>query len=110
RQYGIRYRASLQEPGTLNNKTITLKRMTKQTIIMLFMLVFITNVFSQTEPTKIVINNVNIFDGKEDRLVKGNILIEGNLIKTISTNTIIPSPEDEIIIIDGKGKYVIPGL
>ncbi len=84
--------------------------MTKQIVIILFMLVFTTDVFSQTEPNKILINNVNIFDGKENKLVKGNILIEDNLIKTISTDVIVPSSEDEIIIIDGKGKYVMPGL
>lgn len=84
--------------------------MTRQIAILLFMLVSTANVFSQTKPRKILINNVNIFDGKENKLTKGNILIEENLIKAISTDAILTNPEDEIIIIDGKGKYVMPGL
>ncbi len=84
--------------------------MTKQIVIMFFMLVSITNVFSQTKPNKILINNVNIFNGKDNKIVKGNILIEGNLIKTISTEAIATDRSGLTRIIDGKGKYVIPGL
>ncbi|OAZ05358.1 metal-dependent hydrolase family protein [Flavobacterium succinicans] len=61
-------------------------------------------------PTKILINNVNIFNGKDNKTVNGNILIEGSLIKQISTSPIAVDKSGSTQIIDGKGKYVIPGL
>ncbi len=61
-------------------------------------------------PTKILINNVNIFNGKDNKTIKGNILIEGSLIKQISTSPIAVDKSGSAQIIDGQGKYVIPGL
>lgn len=78
--------------------------------IILLTLVFATSVFSQEKSKQILINDVTIFNGKEQKLIRGNILIEGNIIKTISKNTITSNPGDNIVVIDGKGKCVIPGL
>jgi imidazolonepropionase-like amidohydrolase len=61
-------------------------------------------------PAKILINNVNIFNGKDNKTVKGNILIEGNLIKKISTTPIATDRSGLTQIIDGQGKYVMPGM
>lgn len=65
---------------------------------------------AQNANRKVLINNVNIFNGKENKLVKGNILIEGKLIKIISTEPIAADKSGTTKIIDGKGGYVIPGL
>ena len=54
-------------------------------LISIIYLSLLSNVLSaQSAPSKIVINNVQIFNGKDNKIVKGNILIEGNLIKTIT--------------------------
>lgn len=58
----------------------------------------------------ILINNVEIFNGKDEKTIFGNVLIEGNLIKTISTSKIATDKNSETQIIDGKGKFLMPGL
>jgi imidazolonepropionase-like amidohydrolase len=58
------------------------------------------------EPTQILIKNINIFDGKSEKLIKGkDVLVEGNLIKRIGK---INAPKATVI--DGKGKTLMPGL
>ncbi len=58
---------------------------------------------------QILITNVNVFDGRTDALVMGqNVLVEGNLIKTISDDSIDTSPS--AIVIDGAGRTLMPGL
>jgi imidazolonepropionase-like amidohydrolase len=60
-------------------------------------------------PTQILFTNVNIFNGTEDKLHMGmNLLVEGNLIKTISDTK--PITNDKAVIIDGSGKTLMPGL
>ena len=54
-----------------------------------------------------LIQNVNIFDGVNDGLKSGNVLIEGNLIKEVGPN--VEAPEDATII-DGDGRTLMPGL
>lgn len=44
---------------------------------------------SQVKPTKILINNVEIFNGKDRKTIKGNVLIENNIITKISADDII---------------------
>lgn len=84
--------------------------MKRQIAISLLYLTFTPALFSQATSQKTVIKNVTIFNGKESKLIKGNILIEGNLIKTITKTDLVQQNESEITIIDGEGKYVIPGL
>ncbi|MCP9611054.1 metal-dependent hydrolase family protein [Coprobacter tertius] len=56
-----------------------------------------------------LINNVELFNGKDNKTIKGNILIENNLIKKISEQPIeTDDPETEII--EGQGKFLMPGL
>ncbi len=82
---------------------------TKLILPILLLVLLSASVFSQSGPnTKVLITDVNIFNGKEDRIFPGNILIEGQLIKTIS-GTDIPVDAGAQVI-DGQGKYVIPGL
>jgi imidazolonepropionase-like amidohydrolase len=67
-----------------------------------------TGLASAEEPVKILFKNVNIFDGKSESLHKSmNVLVEDNLIKSISETAI---PEDGAQIIDGGGRTLMPGL
>ena len=57
---------------------------------------------------KTLIRNVNIFDGVNDGLAEGmSVMIEGNLIKEISAETI---DADGATVIDGGGRTLMPGL
>ncbi len=60
-------------------------------------------------PQQVLITNVNIFDGKSDALAEGmSVLVEGNLIKTISDGEI--EVRDDATAIDGGGGTLMPGL
>jgi len=77
-------------------------------IILLAMLLCST--FIVEAQKTILINNVEIFNGKAEKTTRGNILIEDNLIKKISTAPIEVNKTGDITIIDGKGKFLMPGL
>ncbi len=52
--------------------------------------------------------NVHVFDGvAEQRIENANVLVEGNLIKTVST---APIEADGATVIDGGGRSLMPGL
>jgi imidazolonepropionase-like amidohydrolase len=72
------------------------------------LLVFCSLAFAQTKT--ILINNVEIFNGKDEKTTIGNVLIEGNLIKIISGNPIPITDNVNTQVIDGKGKFLMPGL
>ena len=56
-----------------------------------------------------LIKNVNIFNGKDDKLISGqNVLVEDKLIKSISSAA-IAAPAGATVI-DGGGKTLMPGL
>lgn len=58
----------------------------------------------------ILINNVQIFNGKDEKTITGNVLIVGNIISKISAAA-IPAPKTgDVSIMDGKGKFLMPGL
>lgn len=61
----------------------------------------------EEKPTHTVIKNVKVFDGRNEQLLKGPVLIENNLVKSIGQGTKVPAGANEI---DGKGGTVIPGL
>jgi imidazolonepropionase-like amidohydrolase len=53
--------------------------------------------------------NVNIFNGTDNRLYENHsVLVEGNLIKSISDGAIEPGPSTTVI--DGGGRTLMPGL
>lgn len=60
------------------------------------------------QSSQILIKEIHIFNGKSERITKANILIEGQLIKQISSSEI--SVNENAVVIDGTGKYVMPGL
>jgi len=58
-------------------------------------------------PSQILIQNVAIFDGVNEKLAKGmSVLVEGNKIAKIAKS--IPAPAATVI--DAKGKVLMPGL
>ena len=70
-----------------------------------------TAAFSAEETllAKVLFNNVNIFNGTENKLYEGmNVLVEGNVIKSISSKTI--KANDQATVIDGAGRTLMPGL
>ena len=74
---------------------------------MVFKLLAIANFcFSQTT----LINNVEIFNGKENKTIIGNVLVEKNLVTKISAKPIVTSQITNIKVIDGKGMFLMPGL
>ena len=58
----------------------------------------------------ILINNVQIFNGKDEKLLTGNVLIKNDTIAKISASPVPVDKSGNTQIIDGKGKYLIPGL
>lgn len=58
----------------------------------------------------VLITNVTIFNGKDNKTNQGHVLIKGNQITKISA---VPIPVDRsgnTTVIDGKGKFLMPGL
>jgi imidazolonepropionase-like amidohydrolase len=84
--------------------------------ICMFMLFVIPAAFAQDSvesqepaPNQVLINNVNIFDGKTNKLTKGmNVLIVDNLIETISNSSI--EVDETATVIEGDGRTLMPGL
>jgi len=59
-------------------------------------------------PKLTLISNVNIFDGKNKKLLKDmDVLVEGNLIKQIAKDIKAPKGAE---VIEGNGKTLMPGL
>lgn len=73
-------------------------------------MLFISISFLSTAQKTILINNVQIFNGKDEKLVMGNVLIVNNLISKISSTPIATNKSAMVTIIDGKGKFLMPGL
>jgi len=57
---------------------------------------------------QILITNVRIFDGSNEELIHGNVLIEGNLVKEVAETSIAANSKAERI--DGAGRTLMPGL
>ena len=65
-------------------------------------------VFS-AQPDRVLIKNVNIFDGTNNRLQKDmNVLVEGELIASISSSA--PAVDQTVHVVDGGGRTLMPGL
>ena len=63
---------------------------------------------SETGPTQILIKNVNIFDGKSEKLKMGHdVLVEANLIKKIGKDL---KASKEATVIEGGGRVLTPGF
>src|SRR5699024_222564 len=81
----------------------------KRGVILIALLISFTVIAQQRDRNEILIENVEIFDGIHEQIIKGNILIKGNKIDKISKNK-ISSLSKDVKVIDGAGNFVIPGL
>lgn len=67
-----------------------------------------TPLAAQEDPRQVLFTNVNIFDGVNGEIVEnGSVLVEGNLIKTISAD---PIDAPDAFMVDGEGRTLMPGL
>jgi imidazolonepropionase-like amidohydrolase len=76
-------------------------------LLVLLSMIIPTIMWAQNQ---ILINNVIIFNGQEEKTFKGNVLIDGEMISKVSTSPIITNKSANVTIIDGKGKFLMPGL
>ena len=66
---------------------------------------------SQPSPKLTLISNVNIFDGTSEKLHKNmHVLVKDNLIETVSDEPLAVIQTDNVTMIDGGGRTLIPGL
>jgi imidazolonepropionase-like amidohydrolase len=90
--------------------------MKNKTLLFFTIILISVNTWSQkpaVEPKSekvLLINNVQIFNGKDEKTTMGNVLIVDNLISKISTVPIPTNKSGETKVIDGKGKFLMPGL
>lgn len=59
-----------------------------------------------SEPSQVLFNDVNIFNGTDGELIGADVLVEGNLIKEIGQNL----QAGGATIVDGGGRTLMPGL
>jgi imidazolonepropionase-like amidohydrolase len=63
---------------------------------------------AEEAPRQVLFTNVNIFNGTDQKLIKnGSVLVEGNLIKTVSSD---PIDAPDAYTVDGGGRTLMPGL
>ena len=86
---------------------------TLKPLLMTGILVFASAISSVVQaaemaPKQTLFKNVNIFNGKDDKLIIGkDVLIEGNLIKSIGAGLAVSA---DVKVIDGEGRTLMPGL
>ncbi|HEX5667416.1 MAG TPA: amidohydrolase family protein [Chitinophagaceae bacterium] len=73
-------------------------------------ILFILLSFWATAQKVVLITNVKIFNGKDNKTINGNVLITDDAITRISTAPIPTNKSAMTTIIDGKGKFLMPGL
>ena len=62
-------------------------------------------------PKLTLISNVNIFDGENEKVLKNmHVLVKDNLIETISDEPLAIIQTDNVTMIDGGGRTLMPGL
>jgi imidazolonepropionase-like amidohydrolase len=64
-------------------------------------------VSAQETPGQYLITNVRIFDGTEEELMEGHLLVSGNLISQVSAE---PISAPGATVIDGGGRVLTPGF
>jgi imidazolonepropionase-like amidohydrolase len=77
------------------------------TSLLLASLLSVPMLAQDSTPQQTLFNNVMIFDGINDELMAGNVLVEGSMIKQVSTDAISASGARTI---DGGGGTLMPGL
>lgn len=77
---------------------------------LIFFSVYFTFDSKAQSESLILINNVEIFDGKSDQTLRGNVLVRVNHIDQISETPIKVPASSSVTVIDGQGKFLMPGL
>lgn len=76
--------------------------------LLTILLVYFTAAHAQNDDSnKILITNVRIFDGVNEELLEGDVLVVDNLISTVSAK---PISAPGATIIDGGGRVLTPGF
>ena len=66
---------------------------------------------AQPQPKLTLISNVSIFDGVNDKLHQNmHVLVKDNLIETVSDEPLAIIQTDNVTMIDGGGRTLMPGL
>lgn len=60
--------------------------------------------------TSYLFTNVDVFDAIEDAPFRGEVLVEGNRIKTVARGTGQIARENAAEVIDGQGQFLMPGM
>lgn len=76
-------------------------------ILQILLMLLSVSAFAQKT---ILLTNVKIFNGKDNKTVNGHVLITDNTITKISSTPIPTNKSAMVTIIDGKGKFLMPGL
>lgn len=78
-------------------------------LLLLTLALAITAMSADKAPVaRTLFTNVNVFDGTNEKLINNaSVLVEGNLIKQVSTKAI---KADGAAVIDGGGRTLMPGL
>lgn len=74
------------------------------------LLLLLLHCYSAAAQNTILIENVEIFNGKDEKTISGHVLIVNNLISKVSTSPIATSQSANPTRIDGRGKFLMPGL
>lgn len=65
--------------------------------------------FGLSARQQIWIRNVEVFNGKDQKTIRGDVWITDNVISKISISP-LSSNDSDVIVIDGKGKFLMPGM
>lgn len=58
----------------------------------------------------ILIKNAEIFNGRDEVTLRGDILIRSNRIEKVSRTPLQPDPGEAVTVLDAAGKFAMPGL
>ena len=65
----------------------------------------------ESAPRLTLISNVDIFDGQTETLLKSrHVLVKGNRIETVSDEPLAVIQTDNVTMIDGGGRVLMPGM
>lgn len=90
----------------LNKMSINVVHMKK----LLFFAGLLVSFMTATAQQAVLIRNVEIFNGVDEKTLQGNVLVENHLISKVSGDPIDVSALPDVTIIDGQGLFLMPGL
>ena len=80
----------------------------KTFFLLVFLIINVTLLAQEKKSSDfILITNVKVWDGLSDKLIEADVLIENNLIKEVNKGI---KHSEEMLLIDGKGGTLMPGL